>query len=94
MIKFKLILKNNSIYSYKFDAAGLSGIFEVNVDTTKIDFIELNGAFKDNNKAKERVLYAIYAKLRKENYPEYCLFATHWLNKTTSRYRKVIDYNI
>ncbi len=77
MIKFKLILKNNSIYSYKFDAAGLSGIFEINVDTTKIDFIELNGAFKDNNKAKEEVLYAIYAKLKKENYPEYCLFTTH-----------------
>ena len=77
MIKFKLILKNNSIYTYKFDAAGLSGIFEINVDTTKIDFIELNGAFKDNNKAKEEVLYAIYAKLKKENYPEYCLFATH-----------------
>lgn len=77
MIRFKLISKNGSIYSYKFDAAGLDGIFTVNVNTTEVEFIELDGMFKDNDKAKKGVLYAIYAKLREEGYPDSCLFATH-----------------
>ncbi len=77
MIRFKLMLKNGSIYSYKFDTAGLNGVFTVDINTTEVEFTELDGIFKDNDKAKKDVLYAIYAKLKKENYPDSCLYATH-----------------
>ena len=77
MIKFKLTSKNGSKYSYEFDTAGLNGIFIVDIDTSEVEFTKLDGIFKDNDKAKKDVLYAIYAKLKKENYPESCLYATH-----------------
>lgn len=35
MIRFKLMLKNGSIYSYKFDTAGLNGVFTVDINTTE-----------------------------------------------------------
>ncbi|MEE0132313.1 MAG: hypothetical protein U0I22_00735 [Treponema sp.] len=77
MIKFKLTSKNGSKYSYEFDTAGLNGIFTVDINTSEVEFTKLDGIFKDNDKAKKDVLYAIYAKLKKENYPESCLYATH-----------------
>lgn len=77
MITFKLTSKNGSKNYYSFSTMGLSGSLIIDSVSFEIEFVELSGFLKDNEKEKDKFLYLAKKTLQDKHFPSYFVFATH-----------------